>query len=477
MADTPVYNASEPKGGDPLKVDVNAQFEGFEWDYTYIVFCGFIVWLIIPGIGLLYSGLARRKSALTLLFQSLMIVAVTTFQWIFWGYSLAYSRDAGPFIGTLANFGLKNVMAAPSPGSAVLPEIVFCFYQLLFCACTVMIVVGGAFERGNMLPSLIFSFWWATVVYCPVACWTWNSNGWLYNLPSLDFAGGGPVHIASGWSALAYALVLGKRKHVDETSHGKPHNTTLVFLGTTLIWFGWFGFNGGSALNASVRAMLAAFNTNTAACTGVLGWVMVDSIKNRGKFSVVGACEGAIAGLVGITPAAGFVSVWLAACIGFLTSVVCALLQDINNWLHIDEGMDVFKLHGIGGMVGAFLTGIFASQSVAALDGATEATGGIDGNGMQVGKQLAEVCAISAYAFIVSCILLYILKWIPGMHLRVHEEAEMIGLDGAQFVDEQIGERVILDELFGSSSSTTPAHASVVNESVGISAEPKDLKM
>jgi Amt family ammonium transporter len=167
----------------------------------------------------------------------------TTFQWIFWGYSLAYARDASPFIGTLKNFGLKGVMAAPSPGSADLPEIVFCFYQLLFCACTVMIVVGGAFERGNMIPSLIFSFCWATVVYCPLACWTWNSNGWLYNLPSLDFAGGGPVHIASGWSALAYAFVLGKRKHLDRPSTAKPHNTTLVFLGTTLIWFGWFGFN------------------------------------------------------------------------------------------------------------------------------------------------------------------------------------------------------------------------------------------
>ncbi|CAG8902990.1 unnamed protein product [Penicillium egyptiacum] len=452
MADAPVYNASTPTGGDPLKVDVNAQYAGVEWNYIYIILCSFICWLIMPGIGLLYSGLARRKSALALLFQAFMVAAVITFQWIFWGYSLAYARDASPFIGTLKNFGLRGVMAAPSPGSANLPEIVFCFYQLLFCACTVMIVVGGAFERGNLIPSLIFSFCWATVVYCPLACWTWNSNGWLYNLPSLDFAGGGPVHIASGWSALAYAFVLGKRKNIDRTTHAKPHNTTLVFLGTALIWFGWLAFNGGSTLNASVRAMLAAFNTNTAACAGVLGWVLVDYVKHRGKFSAVGACEGAIAGLVGITPAAGFVSVWLAAVIGFLTSIICALLQDINDWLHIDEGMDVFKLHGIGGMVGAFLTGIFASQSIAALDGVTEATGGIDGNGVQVGKQLAEVCAISAYSFIVSCILLYILKFIPGMHLRVDEEVEMVGLDRALFIDEQIGERVLLDDLGGSSS-------------------------
>ncbi|KAJ9313746.1 hypothetical protein DTO271D3_6050 [Paecilomyces variotii] len=461
MADAPVYNASEPSGGNPLKVNVNAQYEGFEWNYVYIILCGFVVWLIIPGIGLLYSGLARRKSALALLFQSIMLLAVTTFQWMFWGYSLAYSRTAGPFIGDLKNFGLMNVLVAPSPGSAVLPEIVFCLYQLLFCACTVIIVVGGAFERGNILPSLVFSFFWATIVYCPIACWTWNSNGWLYNLPALDFAGGGPVHIASGWSALAYAWVLGKRLHHGEASHGKPHNTTLVFIGTAFIWFGWFGFNGGSALNASMRAMLAVFNTNTAACTGVLGWVLVDFIKHKGKFSVVGACEGAIAGLVGITPAAGFVSLWLAACIGFITAIVCSSLQNVNDWLRIDEGMEVFKLHGIGGMVGAFLTGFFASESMSALDGSTMETGGINGNGVQVGKQLAEVTAISAYSFVVTCILLYILKYIPGMNLRVNEEQEMIGLDRAQFIDEQIGDWTMFETTPGLLSS--PAKAEPVS--------------
>lgn len=291
------------------------------------------------------------------------------------------------------------------------------------------------------MPSLVFGFLWATIVYCPVAFWTWNSNGWLYNLPSLDFAGGGPVHIASGWSALAYALVLGKRKHTGDPRHGKPHNTTLVFLGTVLIWVGWFGFNGGSALNASMRSMIAAFNTNTAASSGVLGWVLVDYFKHGRRFSVVGACEGAIAGLVGITPAAGFVSVWLAAVIGFITAVVCALCQNVNDWLNIDEGMDVFKLHGIGGMVGSFLTGIFATSAISMLDGlGTEGSGGIDGNGLQVGKQFAEITAISAYSFTVSCILLYGLKYIPGMHLRVSEEAEIQGLDYDQFFDEQIGD-------------------------------------
>jgi len=241
----PAFNDSIPNGGNPQKVNVNAQYTGFEYHYTYLIFCGFIVWLIIPGIGLLYGGLARRKSALAMLFHSLLVASVTTFQWMFWGFSLAYSRTAGPFVGDLANFGMINVTAAPSVGSPYIPDLVFCLYQLLFCACTVMIVVGGSFERGRIIPSLVFGFFWATVVYCPIVCWTWNPNGWLYNLPSLDFAGGGPVHISSGWSALAYAFVLGKRKHHGERSHSKPHNVSLVFLGTVLIWFGWFGFNVG----------------------------------------------------------------------------------------------------------------------------------------------------------------------------------------------------------------------------------------
>ena len=291
---------------------------------------------------------------------------------------------------------------------------------------------------------MIFAFCWATIVYCPIACWTWNANGWLFNLPSLDFAGGGPVHIASGWSALAYAFVLGKRQHKGEKVHGKPHNTTLVFLGTVLIWFGWFGFNGGSALNGSIRSMFAAFNTNTAASFGVLGWVLVDYIRTKGHFSVVGACSGAIAGLVGITPAAGYVSVWLAALIGFLTAAICSACKDIDKLLlrvGIDEGLDVFKLHAIGGMCGSFFTGIFAQKWVSSLDGmGSEYSGALDGVGVQVGRQLAEICAISSYSFVVSCILLYALKYIPFMHLRVSEEVEMIGLDLDQFFDEQIGD-------------------------------------
>ena len=337
-------------------------------------------------------------------------------------------------------------MSAPSWGSVVIPDIVFAFYELMFAACATMIVVGGSFERGRVLPSIIFGFIWCTICYCPIAYWTWNANGWLYKLGALDFAGGGPVHISSGSAGLAYALVLGKRKRYGDEKVYKPHNITIVFLGTVLIWFGWFGFNGGSALNASIRGMVAVWNTNLAASCGVIGWEMFHYIFRGRKFTVIGACEGAIAGLVGITPAAGFVTVWYAAAIGFITAIVICIFEKVNEWLRIDDGLEVFKLHGIGGMCGAFLTGIFATAQISALDGIpTIVHGGVDGNGVQIALQLAEIAAIFSWSFVCSVIVLLGLKYIPGMHLRVTDDIEEIGLDMDQFDDETVGEWGLYD--------------------------------
>lgn len=186
----PSFNESWPTGGDPLTMDLGEQYAGYEFHYLFLLMMSILVWLIIPGIGLLYGGLSRRKSALALLFQTFAVLGVVTFQWMLWGYSLAYSRTGGSFIGNMDHVGLQNVWMAPQ---GMVPDLVFCLYQLLFCATTVQIVMGGSFERGGLLPSLVFAFVWATVVYCPVAYWTWNANGWLFNLPDLDYAGGGPV--------------------------------------------------------------------------------------------------------------------------------------------------------------------------------------------------------------------------------------------------------------------------------------------
>lgn len=375
-----------------------------------------------------------------------------------WGFDQLWYEGCKLLLAQAASVRRSHhtqVMAAPSWGSAVIPDIVFCFYELMFCACATMIVVGGSFERGRILPSIIFGFCWATICYCPISYWTWNANGWLFTFGALDFAGGGPVHISSGTAGLAYALVLGKRSRYGEKHIYKAHNVTVIFLGTVLIYFGWFGFNGGSALNASIRAMLALWNTNMAACTGAAGWILMDYIKKR-KFSVVGGCEGIICGLVGITPAAGYVSVWCGAAIGFITAVVVHLFENVNVWLNIDDGLEVFKLHGIGGMCGAFLTGIFATASVSSLDGVTLASGGIDGNGVQIAKQLAEIAAIAGWSFTLSFIMLMILKYIPGLHLRVTDEAEMIGLDLDQFTDEVVGEwSLFTDETTGRQGSIT----------------------
>jgi len=234
-----------------------------------------------------------------------MATAVTTFQWFFWGYSLTFSRTASPFIGDLANFGFKDVLAHPSVGSDRIPDLLFAVYQGMFSAITVTIATGAVAERGRMLPCVIFMFIWATLVYDPIACWTWNPRGWSNKMGGLDFAGGTPVHIASGAAALSYSLVLGKRRgHGTHELNYRPHNVTHIVIGTVFLWVGWFGFNAGSALSANMRAILAAVVTNLAACVGGITWCVLDYRLER-KWSTVGFCSGVVAGLVAITPGSG----------------------------------------------------------------------------------------------------------------------------------------------------------------------------
>ncbi|KAK7207009.1 ammonium transporter AmtB-like domain-containing protein [Myxozyma melibiosi] len=454
MADLPsaFFNDSSPgwtaAGGNSREMDVNLAYVASGFHQVWMMSATVFVFPIIPGLGLFYAGLCRRKSATTLLWQTLGVLGVISFQWFFWGYSLAYSSDADHYIGTLKNFGFRNVVAAPS---GYLPEPLFALYQCMFALCTVMIMIGGAFERCRLLPSMVFAFCWCTIVYSPIVCWTWNANGWLYLLPALDFAGGGPVHISSGTGALAYALIIGKRIETNSPSRKVPkfvpHNPTLIFLGTWMIWFGWFGFNGGSTLNASVRTSYVLVNTNLAAGCGVIGWSLVDYILYRGRFSLVGACQGCIAALVGITPAAGYVPVYFAAVIGFLTAVGVRLCENLNEWIRVDEGMEVFKLHGIGGMIGAILTGLFAADWVSMLDGASDYSGWVDHHYIQLGYQLAEICAIVSYTFGVTVVLLLIIDHIPGLKFRVPEHQEIEGLDKHLLFEEGMGDYELFETL------------------------------
>lgn len=435
-------------GGNIFELDLNEQFD--KADMTWIATCSALVWIMIPGVGLLYSGISRKKHALSLLWASLMALCVTAFQWFFWGFSLTFAKDGSVFLGTLSKFCLMDTFGAPAAVSSV-PDILFCLYQGMFAAVTAILMVGAGCERARLGPMMIFLFIWLTVVYCPIAYWTWGFNGWLFNLGSLDFAGSGPVHQNSGFSALAYSLVLGKRS--DPMASGKvpkykPHSVSSIVLGTVFLWFGWFGFNGGSTGNATIRSWYACVNTNIAAACGGLTWMFVDWFRTGGKWSVVGLCMGAIAGLVGVTPAAGFIPVYFAILFGVIPAIVCNFAVDLKDILHIDDGMDVFALHGIGGVVGSILTGLFAADYVTASDGsvAADPTAKIDGgwinqNYIQLGYQLADVCAVGLWAFCITAIILYAMDRVPQLRLRLHEDEEILGTDFAQ-----IGEFTYTDE-------------------------------
>lgn len=392
-----------------------------------------LVWIMIPGVGFFYSGLLRRKNALNMIYLSMMTVATVSFQWFFWGYSLAFSETASPYIGNLKYFGLRGVLDMPSIGSVKVPAIVFCVFQLMFAAITPMIAIGAVAERSRLGPLLAFVFAWSTLVYDPIACWTWNSKGWSYVLGGLDFAGGTPVHISSGTAALAISLYLGKRRgYGTERLAYKPHNTTYVILGTVFLWFGWFGFNGGSALSANLRATQACIVTNLAASVGGLTWMFWDYRLER-KWSVVGFCSGAISGLVAITPGSGYVGSPAAVLFGFMAGTVCNFATQLKFIFKYDDTLDIFASHAIGGIVGNILTGLFAQASVAGADGITTISGGwLDHNYRQLGIQLADSVSGLAYSFVMTTIILWIMHFIPGLRLRCDEETEILGVDDAE---------------------------------------------
>jgi ammonium transporter, Amt family len=244
-------------GGDSLTSDLNVYYNA--GDIAWMITATALVLLMIPGVGFFYSGLARRKSALSLIWLSVSAAGLISFQWFFWGFSLSFSHSSGKFIGNLDNIGFRNVLAAPSVGSTKIPDLMFAVYQGMFAAITVALAIGAVAERGRLAPAMAFAFIWSTVVYDPIACWTWNSSGWVFKLGGLDFAGGTPVHISSGSAALAYSLMLGKRKgHGTHELNYRPHNVTSIVIGTVFLWVGWFGFNAGSALAANMRAVMAA---------------------------------------------------------------------------------------------------------------------------------------------------------------------------------------------------------------------------
>lgn len=314
--------------------------------------------------------------------------------------------------------------------------------QMQFACVTGAIVAGAVAERGRLLPFTIWIFLWATLVYCPIACWVWNPNGWAYKYGVLDYAGGGPVEIGSGMSALAYSMVLGKRQEKMMLNF-RPHNVSFILLGTVFLWFGWLGFNGGSSYGANLRAIMACWNSNLTATMSAFTWILLDWRLAR-KWSMVGWCSGTISGLVAATPASGFITTWGSVVLGITTAVICNYGTKIKYWIRIDDSMDVFAEHGIAGMVGLMFNALFGADYIIGLDGVntglttadgSNAGGWLNHNYKQFYIQLAYVVACTGYSFVMSAILAYGINYVPGLHLRASEEAELLGMD-----DDQLGE-------------------------------------
>lgn len=430
-----MLNITEDDAGNIVAWDTAAQKLRVynEGDISWILASTALVWIMVPGIGYFYSGLLRRKNALSMIYLSMATLGIVSFQWFFWGFSLTFSETASPFIGDLKHFGLMGVTDQPSAGSVRVPTIVYCIYQLMFAALTPMLAAGAFAERVRLGPALVWVFVWATLVYDPIACWTWNPRGWGYKLGVYDFAGGTPVHISSGTAALAISIYLGKRAgYGTERLSYKPQNTSYVVLGTALLWFGWFGFNGGSALSANLRAAQACIVTNLAASVGGVTWLLWDWRLER-KWSAVGFCSGAIAGLVAITPGSGFVGAPASLAFGVAAGTLCNFATQLKYIFGYDDCLDIFAAHAVGGLVGNVLTGFFAQKSIAWYDGSTLIDGGwLDHHWVQLGIQLASSTAGFGYSFVVTTAILWAMHFIPGLRLRADAKTELLGVDDAE---------------------------------------------
>ncbi|CAF2910067.1 unnamed protein product [Rotaria sp. Silwood2] len=402
---------------------------------TWVLISAALVWIMIPGIGLFYSGMTKRKSALSLLWLSLMTTAVISFQWFLIGYSLSFSLSGSRFIGNFAHIVTMNVLNEPTFGPAKIPHIAFYIFQLMFAITATTIVIGATSERGRIWPTIVFVFIWSTFVYNFVTYWTWSANGWANVLGALDYAGGAPVHITAGTSALVYSLVLGKRQPATRIEQNRPHNINNIFIGTVLSWFGWFGFNSGSGLIISSRAVLVCVVTNLAACTGGFTWCMLDYFfsTSKYKFTLFGFCMGSISGLVCITPGSGYVSIPVSLIFGMSGSASVYFGRQIKTLFKIDDAFDIFAQHAIGGFVGCFLTGIFAQKYIPAIDEVNIAGGWLDGNWIQIVYQLTLASAAFVWSFVITLIILLIINKIPGLTLRTSTNGEMQGIDYDQF--------------------------------------------
>lgn len=393
-------------------------------DVTWVLISAALVMLMTPAVGLFYGGMVRRKNLLSTIMLSFSILALVSVQWVLLGYSLSFGKDIGGFIGGLNWLGLTGVGQTPNPDyAATIPHIAFVIFQMMFAVITPALITGAFVERIKFGTFLVFTLLWTTLVYDPVAHWVWGAGGWLKELGALDFAGGTVIHCTAGMSALAMSLVIRKRKDFTEFSM-EPNNVPITILGAVLLWFGWFGFNGGSALGANGLAVNAFLVTNISAASAALTWMFLSWREHRP--SVLGIATGAVVGLVAITPGSGYVGPGAAVIIGAVASVISYKCVAIRIKLKIDESLDVWACHGMSGIWGALATGIFASRAI----NPAGADGLVFGNYHLLAVQAVSVLIAGGFAFIVTFVIAKILERYIG--LSVSEKEEEIGLDLSQ---------------------------------------------
>ncbi|UCD09778.1 MAG: ammonium transporter [Dehalococcoidales bacterium] len=399
-------------------------------DTAWILVSSALVLLMTPGLSLFYGGMARRKNLLSTIMMSFAMMCLVGLIWVLWGYSIGFGSDVGGLFGSLDFFGLSGVGMLPSEVYATsVPHLAFMAFQGMFAIITVALITGAVVERIKFSALLIFSAIWVTVVYSPVCHWVWGDGGWLGGIGALDFAGGAVVHINAGVSALALVLLLGRRRGFPGTVMA-ANNIPMVTIGAGLLWFGWFGFNAGSSLAADGLAANAFVTTNISAAAAGLTWMILSWIHRRP--SLLGTVTGAVAGLVAITPAAGFVAPMAAIPIGILVSVISYYaVMLMKEKLGFDDSLDVFAVHGVGGIWGALATGIFASESIGGVSGL------IEGNIGQLGTQVISILVVGAFSFVLTLIIGKLIDKTIG--LRVTEEEETLGLDIAQHGERAYG--------------------------------------
>ena len=400
-------------------------------DTAWVLLSAALVMLMTPALGFFYGGMVRKKNTLSIITQCFVVLALISVQWVILGYTLSFGPDKGGMIGGLAYMGLRGVGMEPDPAySATVPALAFRAFQMMFAVITPALIVGSFADRMKFPSFLLFILLWSTLVYDPVAHWVWGVGGWLREMGALDFAGGTVVHITAGVSALVAAVTIGRRVELRNGNVLKPHDITMTILGAALLWFGWFGFNAGSALGSGGLAAQAFVVTNTAAAAAALSWMAVSWAHTK-KPSSLGIATGAVCGLVAITPASGFVSVSSSLVIGVLAGAVCYLAVAIlKSRSKIDDALDVMGCHGVGGMLGALLTGVFAMKAV----NPAGADGLFAGNAAQMFPQVMAVAAVAAYAAVGTAVIMKTLEWTVG--LRVRREEEVVGLDLTQHGEE-----------------------------------------